>query len=190
MRIGTLIKEEITKFINENVSKEEFYKRNNINPEELNHLGRGEYGDAYEIDNNRVLKVTTSKSEFDLATQIKEKGNVPALDSIANIYDTAIVDGDMMIVMENLEMDSDVEDKFYELQEILSNEGLPVQYVHYLDTDDFDLDDDMINFINSIEDINRAYRYLGIEASDIQPDNLGYDKNGNLKAFDIDDKNS
>lgn len=29
---------------------------------------------------------------------------------------------------------------------------------------------------------------LGIEASDLRPENLGRDKDGNLKAFDIEDR--
>jgi hypothetical protein len=39
-----------------------------------------------------------------------------------------------------------------------------------------------------MEDIIRAYRTLGIVASDIRPENLGYSESGKLKAFDIDDK--
>ena len=42
--------------------------------------------------------------------------------------------------------------------------------------------------MNAVEGINMAYRYLGIEASDIRPENMGLDKNGKLKAFDLEDK--
>jgi len=79
------------------------------------------------------------------------------------------------------------------VQNLLEQQGLPIQYLGNLDEDDLNPEDKMLyqelsNFINGLENINRAYRNLGIEASDISPDNLGYDKNGVLKAFDIDDK--
>jgi len=50
------------------------------------------------------------------------------------------------------------------------------------------ISEELQSFMNDIDDIIRAYRYLGIEASDIRPENMGYSKDGKLKAFDIDDK--
>ena len=172
---------------NNTLSKEEFFKQNNIDPEELSYMGSGDFGEAHSIGDGRVLKITRSKSEFDFAKELVGK-DVPALDGFVNFYAASIVDNQYYIIMEELEEDSDIEDLYYQVEELLSNEGLPIQYLHMLDTDELDLDEDILKFINDIEDVNHSYRILGVEASDIKPDNLGVDKNGKVKAFDIDDR--
>ena len=172
------------------LSKEEFFRQNSIDPEELSYMGSGDFGEAHSIGDGRVLKITRSKSEFDFAKQLVGK-DIPALDGFVNFYVANIVDNQYYIIMEELEEyyeDYDIEDLYYQVEELLSNEELPIQYLHMLDTDELDLDEDILKFINDMEDINHSYRYLGIEASDIKPDNLGVDKNGKIKAFDIDDR--
>lgn len=180
-----------TSYTNENILKEsnleDFYKEQNINPEVLSFLGSGDFGNAYIIDDNRVLKITSSKSEFDLAKKLVNK-NIPALKGFVDFYFADVIDGKYYIIMERLEEDYSIEDMFYQLEDLLSEQGLPIQYLDNLDTSELDLDEEMIKFIDDIDDINRAYRYLGIEASDIKPDNLGVDNEGKIKAFDIDDK--
>ena len=175
--------------LNENIRTiNDFYSENNINPDELSYLGSGDFGEAYSIGDGRVLKKTSSKNEFDLAKQMEGK-NIPVLNSIAKIYKTDIVNGRMLIILEELEEDSHIEDLFYELQDYLNEQGLPIQYLDHLDTSELDISNELQTFINDIDDIIRAYRYLGVEASDIRPENMGYSKDGKLKAFDIDDKN-
>jgi hypothetical protein len=166
---------------------EDFYVENNIDPEELSYLGKGDFGTAYSTGDGRVLKRTTSKSEFKLATEM-EQSDAPVLNSFVKIYKTEIVKGEMYILQEELIEDSHIEDLYYELQSYLDEQGLPIQYLDHLDTDDLDISDELQKFMDDIDDINRAYRYLGIEASDIRPENLGYSQDGKLKAFDIDDR--
>ena len=166
---------------------EDFYVENNIDPEELSYLGKGDFGTAYSTGDGRVLKRTTSKSEFKLATEM-EQSDAPVLNSFVKIYKTEIVKGEMYILQEELIEDSHIEDLYYELESYLNDQGLPIQYLDHLDTDDLDISDELQKFMDDIDDINRAYRYLGIEASDIRPENLGYSQDGKLKAFDIDDK--
>lgn len=181
--IKTLIESIIIETIKSN-----FYIENNIDEDNLSYLGRGDFGEAYSAGDGRVLKITNSKSEFEIAKQL-ENNQDPVLNAFAKVYKTDIIDGYMYIIMEELNTDSSTpEDLFYELQEYLDEQGLPIQYLHMFDTDGLELSDEMIKFMDEIDDINRAYRYLGIEASDIKPDNMGYDKNGRLKAFDIEDR--
>ena len=183
-----VITEQQLKFILNENKLDHFYDRNDINPDDMQYLGSGEYGEAYSIGNDRVLKITTSKSEFKIANEIKNSDS-SMFDCFAEIYDTEEVDGKMYIVMEELYQDSEIDSLYDQLSVLLEDQSLPIQYVHYLDLDDVEVSDDLETFINYIEDINHGYRRLGIEASDIQPDNLGYSKDGVLKAFDIDDKN-
>ena len=194
MDIKKIIQEEVRSFfkknegfLKESVSKEEFLKNFNIDPDELTHMGAGDFGDAYSTGDGRILKITSSKSEFDLAKKLV--GNkAPALDGFVDYYYAGIVDGDHYILMEEIDEDSSIEDIYYQVESYLSNEGLPIQYIHMLDVDELELDEYVLEFISDLEDINQAYRYIGVEASDIKPDNMGYDKNGKLKAFDIDDR--
>jgi len=175
-------------FVNESVkSIEDFYLENNINPDDLSYLGSGDFGEAYSIGDGRVLKKTSSKNEFNLAKQMEGK-DIPVLESFAKIYKTDIINGQMLVILEELEEDSHIEDLYYELQNYLDEEGLPIQYIDHLDTDELDISEELQNFMNDLDDIIRAYRYLGVEASDIRPENMGYSKEGKLKAFDIDDR--
>lgn len=173
----------------ENSLKMDFYKKNNIDPDELSYMGSGDFGEGYDIGDGRVLKITSSKSEFRIAKSLVGK-DIPALDGFVNFYFADIVDGSYYIIMERLDEDSDIEDLYWELTNLLEEQGLPIQYLSHLDTDDLDLNDEMLKFISDMEDVNHSYRYLGIEASDIKPDNLGVDSNGKIKAFDIDDKST
>lgn len=182
------IKNILKECLNENVKTiDDFYSENNINPDELSYLGSGDFGEAYSIGDDRVLKKTSSKNEFNLAKQMEGK-EIPVLDAFAKIYKTDIVNGQMLIILEELEEDSHIEDLYYELQNYLDEQGLRIQYIDYLDTDEIEMSDELQSFMNDLDDIIRAYRYLGIAASDIRPENMGYSKEGKLKAFDIDDK--
>jgi len=182
--LGWMAEEDETAPVN---AAEAFYAQNNINPDNLSYLGSGDFGEAYSTGDGRVVKTTGSKSEFEIAKQL-ENNPAPVLNAFAKIYKTATIGRDMVILMEELYEDSNIENLYYELEEYLSEQGLPIQYLGNLDTDEIELSDEMITFMDEIDDINRAYRYLGIEASDIKPDNMGRDKTGRLKAFDIEDK--
>ncbi len=94
----------------------------------------------------------------------------------------------MFIILEQLQIDQQIENLYYQLNQYLEEQQLPIQHLAYLDIDEIELSDKLINFKNELEDIINTYRYLGIQASDIGPYNLGYSKTGKLKAFDIDDK--
>ena len=172
----------------ESKSLEQFYEENNINEDDLSYLGEGDFGTAYSIKDGRVLKETSSKTEFEIAKQL-ENDNAEVLNAFAKIYKAEIVDGKMLIILEELDIDSKIEYLYYELQELLEEQGLPIQYLDYLDTGEVQISDELESFMSDMSDIIRAYRYLGIEASDIRPENLGYDEKGKLKAFDIDNKN-
>ena len=159
-----------------------------IDPNNLGYMGRGDFGEAYDTGDGRVIKVTGSPSEVAIAKKLIGKKGF-----FAEIYDVKELNGYDIILQEKLEEGSDIEHNFYMLEELLNEQDLPIQYLGHLDEDELSPEgksiyDSLINFINGLENINREYRYLGIEASDIRPENLGYSKDGVLKAFDIDDK--
>jgi len=90
-----------------------------------------------------------------------------ALDGFVEFHSAEIVDGKMVIVME-------------ELEDILSPQGLPVQYLDHLDTDELNLSDNMIKFIDDIEDKSRDE---GINNSYNGIDKLVGKKKDDLKKF-------
>jgi len=174
-------------FIASSLSKDEFYKKHNIDEDEMGWLGSGDFGDAYEIDNDKVLKITKSKKELDIAKQMMKSDL--SLPGFVKIYDAQEIEGNYYIVMEQVDTDSKIEDLFSELQMIMDEQGLPMTYIdQYLDTDELEITDELQKFITDMEDVSRSYRQLGIEAADIRAENLGYDKHNKLKAFDIFDR--
>jgi len=168
--------------------KEKFYQKYNINEDEMHWLGNGEFGDAYDIGNNKVLKITKSKKEFDIAKNLLNKNS--ELDGFVNYFVAEKVGNEYFIIMEMLDTPESIEDKFNKLQLLLDEQNIPIMYIdQYFDTDELELNKDMIDFIADIEDIVRSYRKIGINIPDIRSENLGYDKHNKLKAFDIFDKN-
>lgn len=166
----------------------QFFIENDIDIDNLHYLGSGDFGEAYSIgDSGRVLKKTSSKGEFELAQQIQSSDS-PVFNAFAKIYATAEIDGQYYIILEELNLHSQIENLYYELESYLQEQNLPIQYLDYLDLDEIEMSEDLQAFINDMHDINMAYRYLGVEASDIRPENLGYSQDGKLKAFDIEDK--
>lgn len=172
-----------------------FYTKNHIDPEEMSWLGSGSFGEAYDIGHGKVLKKTTSRSEYKLAQEIKKDKPF----AFATVFDVAEINKDFYIVVEKLETDSDIEDLFVRVLSMLETQGLPIPYIGSFDDDDYiasggdevsdgKISQDVVDFMNELVDVARCYRSLGIEASDISSENLGRDHTGKLKAFDIDDK--
>lgn len=160
-----------------------------VDYDDLNWLGSGDFGSAYSMGNGKVLKVTTSDTEFAIAKDI-QNGNYS---SFAKVYDTQLIDGNKLIILEELEIDSDVEDLWYEMESILDSQGLPPSYVGNIDLDEWkdqgnDVSDELEQFINDMYGIAYDYRRLGISAPDMRPENIGVASDGTYKAFDIEDK--
>ena len=169
----------------EQFTLENFYIKNNINPDELSYMDKGDFGTVYSIgDTDKVLKITTSYSEFEIAKQLINH----SLPGFVQFYDAAEINNKYYIIGEKVDTDSRIEDLYYDLSNMLEEQNLPMQYLEYFEEDNFEINDEMRKFINAIKDINHSYRMIGIEASDLRPENLGYDNNGNLKAFDIEDR--
>ena len=128
-----LIKQLLRENLENNISKEVFFNNNNIDPEELSYLGSGDFGKAYSIGDGRVLKITNSTNEFNIAKELLGKNDLGVLDGIVDFYAADIVDGQKMIIIEELNEDWNIENMFYELQELLDQQGLPIQYLNNLD---------------------------------------------------------
>lgn len=175
-----------------------FYAKNHIDPENMHYLGSGSFGEAYDIGNKKVLKKTTSRSEYKIAKEIQQEKPK----AFAKIFDTAEINKEYYIVVEKLHIDSKIEDLFVRVVSMLETQQLPITYLGHFDeeeyiekegdevSEDSKISQDVLDFMNELEDVIQAYRQLGIEAADIRSENLGRDHTGKLKAFDIDDRDN
>jgi len=177
------------------LTEDEFYSENGIDPDNLSYAGEGDFGEAFHTGDDRILKKTSSYSEYRIALETQKK----KMDGFAEIYATEKINGTYYILQEELEHDSSIEDTMGRLNSMLETQGLSVQYMSHFDDDEYleqegdevidgRIDPELAHFMTELEDIVRGYRMLGIEASDIRAENMGRDKQGKLKAFDIDDK--
>jgi len=174
-------------------TEEAYFKRHNIDEDDLGYLGSGDFGEAYVIDDgtHRVLKKTTSESEYEIAKTIKEHPD-PYL---ATVYDVSTVNNEMWILVEELSDEIDIEHLWYTIANYLeqTEDQIPIGEMNYIDIDDVEeelgitIGDDEKKFANELGSvISSAQRYAGMRA-DVKEDNLGHSfKDGSLKAFDVD----
>jgi hypothetical protein len=170
-----------------------FLKKEGIKFNSVDWLGSGEYGNAYSLGNGKVLKITNSENEFDLARQVKNQ----QLPGLVKIYTSGWYRDEKpklyYIVMEELDTDSSIEDMFQMVEIILATQGLDISQTNSFDEDQYDgsegeLNAETIKFMDDLATIYRSCRNLGIRAPDVNYGNLGYNKSGTLTLFDIQDR--
>jgi len=169
---------------------EAFLNQFGVTGEYLNYIGSGDFGTAYSMGNGKVFKITSSKSEFEIANEIMKINN---LDNIATIFATAKTPSGYLIAMEELEEDSDIEYMFSLAQEVLETQGLPTIYIGNFDEDDYveqngEIDPKLKKFMDELSEVVWDYKRITGDGGDIRSENMGRSKDGTLKAFDIDDR--
>lgn len=173
---------------------EAFFRKHNINPEEMSFLGKGHFGTAYSLGDGRVLKITSSDSEYKIASELL---NHP-MENLVRIYAAektieSPLRGYYYILQEELEQDSKDESLFYEVLNILETQGIPVSYISHFDEEEYEAENGEINpevktFLQELSEVIWDARRFTGDTMDIHADNIGRDKNGVLKAFDLDEK--
>jgi len=139
-------------------------------------LGSGAAGSAYEIQNNKVLKMTVSESEYKFAKKL-----IGMEGPIAKIYSVDIVEKKGFIIQEKLI----VKEYFYELFEKYHK-----QIAHNRNFPEFKLSKDCKIFKQEYSNIQKWFKdnfninNIGREL-DVHSGNFGYDLNGKLKVFDL-----
>ena len=159
-------------------------------PDDIHYLGKGDFGEAYQISSDKVLKITTSKSEYELSKiQLDKK-----LSNLVTVYACFEYGSDYVIIMELLDQPQKIESLFYEVESIIETQGVDISNISYFDDDEYssesgEIDTATTDFMNELSAVVYDYKRIS-EIPDIQPNNLGYDTNGVLKAFDLEDKAS
>lgn len=167
-----------------------FLKSNNIDFNNLDNLGSGEYGTAYRTTDDRLLKHTSDVNEFNTANNIIGE-DIPGIVKIHSTFKEN--DMSFYIIKDYLELSDDYGDVEYlygEVLEILSTVGYSIHELPYFDIDEYEeetgeMDNVLRNFIDGIIEILRMCNLSNIRNVDIGPDNIGYSKDGILTLFDI-----
>lgn len=175
--------EEDSVYENSHGIDEEFLERHDILGDDLGWLGRGDNGDAYTCGDGRVLKVTKSGAEYEIAKRLIGS----KYDGIVEYFAAEKVGGSYYLLMEELDPIDDSE--FNEAIAMLESQGLPITYLDHFDADEYEESHgeapDM-SFLNELWEVLFDLRKAGIgERADIRSENLGRDSSGKLKAFDV-----
>lgn len=170
---------------------ENYLKLLHIEFTQLSYLGCGDFGEAYSLGNDKVVKITTSRSEYDIALQLLNK----KLPGLIKFYEAKPIGNNFRYLLIGDEVDTDysIGDDLYRVELILSTQGLSIEDIGNFDERDYDnsegdLDSHIVKFMDELDTIFRSCRNLDIRQPDINYGNLGYDKNGVLTAFDLHDK--
>lgn len=191
MRNIIITEEQYKSLMKENeIPIESFYRKHGIDPEDLWEMGSGQMGTAYQTEDGKVLKITTSPSEFAFAQHLLKYPN--KFSNLVTIYDAADTKEGYVILQELLDTDP-VENIYGTAESIIQSQGHPVAYADYFDEEEYEenygeLEEDLKDFIDQLGHVAFDYRRIGAQAPDIKDDNLGFADDGTLKAFDLDDR--
>lgn len=176
-----------------------------LNIDNISYLGSGFFGDAYDIGNDRVLKITRDKTEAIESLKIKSKN----LKHIANVYDVYQVKSKSenktyyIIILEKLNRnDQELENKFGRMLFVftsleISFEEIIDEFATYGYSDKYKENEDKLNkyfqknpgdekFFMGMVNIAKEIYELGVESKDyLSYKNLGYKKDGSLAFFDL-----
>lgn len=148
------------------------------NNSQISYLGSGDFGEAFETDDNKVIKITRDKDEFLCAHYLKEKN----CDNLSKIYNLIIFDEHCFgILMEKLETDG-CEDVFSEIKSLEDDHSC-----HFTELDLDEISNISDNAIKMIDDLYKASlesSSAGFHANDIHAANIGINSNGDYALFD------
>jgi len=144
--------------------------------------GEGAYGTAYASeDNETIIKITTDEAEFKIAEKLL---NEPK-DSLVKIYQVFKHKDLMVIVQEKLNTDFDLS-IFHEIERRMNDQGLNwMCFVDYFE--EGELTKEEAEMVDKISAIIWDCRSLGMDWIDLHSENIGIDKNGKMKHFDVSD---
>lgn len=165
----------------------DFVKSHDIDPDEIGYLGSGDNGEAYVVGDDRALKITRSRKEFEHARRLINHNYT----NIVDIYAVEKIGSDYYILMEELSPID--ESEFHEAEPYMPDGAY--YFESYIEseeeTEDTELeppDSSVVSFLGSLRDVVYDLRSAGFGSSvDIQSGNLGW-SGGTLKAFDLMEK--
>lgn len=178
---------------------------NKLNLSKFEYIGSGDNGVAYDIGDNKVLKLTRDKSEAMMNMKLKGKD----LKHIANSYNVYSVNSKnknndiYVIILEKLETDPSyfkrMNDRLDKAFNLLFGMDLIEVFEHILYGHLFDDNIDINTlknyfkknpedgrYFNALINISKELEKFELDSIDyLKPENLGYKKSGNIGFFDV-----
>lgn len=178
-------------YLNTNLSIEEIYALERVfDLNEMIFLGSGSNGKAFSVIDERdknyrekVIKSTTDYSEINLAKQLMLQDG-----PFAKIFDVAKLGQKYIILLEKLDTSQEKEIRKY-IEKLLNDKIYNFDYdsliEKYYELEDA-LSENEKKFLTELLEIFKFFNVImNINEFDIWEKNLGYDKNGVLKIFDV-----
>lgn len=163
---------------------EDFIKRNNINTKKVKLVGYGSYGCAFDVGKGRILKITSQEKEFNSAKKAMDHNSK----YLVKYYDAIVLKRYSLfaILMEKLNTKNRAAQNY-------KNRALDFLCSYAIDCGEI-LDPETYELRKMYTELSRIRGYEGHITSnlldylpelDIHSNNIGVDKYGNLKAFDL-----
>lgn len=149
---------------------------NLIGKENLGYLGSGCFGEAYELSDDKVLKSTTDINEVFACYNLLDKEN-NHLVKIDNIF---LIDNQHYILMEKVSTGK-IDDLFGAASSIIDENNESIETISIEDYTEYE---EIINFVNSIQNGLTELRQNGIDSYDLNEGNIGYSKNKGYVLYD------
>lgn len=147
-------------------------------------LDSGDFGNAFTISDDKVIKITRDHSEFIQTFSILGKGDDPYL---PKVFDMRIFKNEEMgILMEELIRDS-VDDLFSSW--LMEADDIQEVDLFEIDLEESFLSDEVIKMVNDLEKSMNSYKKNGVDNFDIHAGNIGINSHGNYVLFDQNIKN-
>lgn len=174
------------KSLKESQALDLFYQKHNIDPNRLYFLGSGPDSSVYEIDDRRVLSITTSTLNFEISKKVMEEKGNRKLKNFINVFSVDEVDGEYYIITENLDMPPIIERYFEDLSKLLNEQNKSIKEINELV---YQTDDNKFKaFVEGLKGMVEGFEYLGFNEPNINAENVGYSRNGTLKTHNLDNK--
>lgn len=163
---------------------EDFIKRNNINTKKVKFVGHGSYGCAFDVGKGKILKITSQEKEFNSAKKAMDHNSK----YLVKYYDAIVLKRYSLfaILMEKLNTKNRLAQKYKDrICTFLCKYAINCGEI--LDPETYDLR-------KMYTELSRIRGYEGhitnnwldrLPELDIHSMNIGVDKHGNLKAFDL-----
>lgn len=164
-------------------------------------IGSGEHGDAYLTEDNKVVKITTDKSEYDESRKLigKTPTHLPIIYDCFSVESKRLTRPLWIIVLEHLQHSKKIQELLFNTLRGAFEEQLKIDLLETIESYQIDMisTDEMIDYMNHLKvnkhvldyygqiiDMVDEMKKYGIKSIDYGPNNFGF-RGNTLVFFDL-----
>lgn len=164
-------------------------------------IGSGEHGDAYLTEDNKVVKITTDKSEYDESRKLigKTPTHLPIIYDCFSVESKRLTRPLWIIVLEHLQHSKKIQELLFNTLRDAFEEQLKIDLLETIESYQIDMisTDEMIDYMNHLKvnkhvldyygqiiDMVDEMKKYGIKSIDYGPNNFGF-RGNTLVFFDL-----